>query len=1586
MKISGPTAVTGSRGILSGYYAWDLTGSNKLKLFELSSQSYAITNFQPPYDAVLKNSTGYLAVGRRLRNYSETISSNMSGAFYYFDIPTLIGTCHGYGRDAKTYYSGYNFYNAFYPGGYFQPPFGEIPTLHKLNADEYANLNQGACFQMSLTEYNEQYGIMSKVASDAGVTSDMLVPNSWSLIIPPAETCPDGTVAVTTYYDEVQAHRVPGTASSLTAPTLYNHNPIPTSLDNYDFIQNGRYKFTQDKSDIHHIINNITFGGDGRPLSSYGSGDGDHSRLNNKLCYAQLFETSVMEGRLSNGMQRLESPDILYGSVGSQVSVAGAEPWHFWHFTFRENADTYPFSSSFKQIRPGVTHRTISEGTQLFTPILSSEDYFWQNRQCPDTVDFLPWTMGAAIYACPSQHFDVPYYAAIKKFGFYGTRFLNACTRLDLTNTWNGVENALEVPAGGPIAVDDPETEPDVDVDGNWTFAGYDNLLKVAKAEERYSNMYALNKGFFLWANTGCLATDPDWAKVTQCDGFVSAFTALTNQFKQLFQSGMSSLVSGEPKIIMQDGNVSSSFNIVDSGFFSELLFTNDSYEAFVKQAVPYLSGIVSGDEIWKSLEQRYAYYVSDCSGSTNEKFYRDMVSGREKRIRTRYFENIIRGNPIDLFPLNHITFSTELAREVLESTGWARVPTSFGKGSKLPPIQRRYFEGAYGVGSASSGLAMVVNSLGLSTGSAFYPGFFNTYNFGTMLPTPHYVAVTSGYIQDSARRRFSPSGWLAAGYGEVGALNKNFSCFTPIFVQQPVPKLFCKIGQHPTFRCYAVDYHTIPEDKMNFRNPEIMYWAYKLKIVNSNFENNYRMRYKWFRVSKANYGRFVNNADFSVADFANSTGEWCGLEGDNRPTCTLVHPTECEPAYANHTEDGYTFIQGAKHGIDDTFYYMCLAIGRFGVRISEPTEMVIENWLRFDVSHKNGMNRAGDVSVKFIVNDKNGFDNTITLKSEVNSPPYAGYQYDPYATPEGVVEQKTPPPNAGFGDVSATRFVGPTLYVGATRSYAPDTLKDTRGLREIWGRMLDYGTLLPLSKVLSQTEGNLLYGYQHLPQCVNYSMGKGQKGVRAEAYVGSAKIGHWTLGQKAYAATDSAFGMRWDKMGNNPGSLYPPAQTILEIDSPNMGIGHWQWGNNFGAIKRFGQISTTNDNDLVLLGRGVPGAASIPEEWLTKIKKQFIQPSTLAGKNCGYTKYGLGRNMLYYIEAFDRFYLICDPVKKKNVQNKSFMCPGLRHTNSAIQYFWLGQPNNTYLERRSMFGPYAFQWRVRRHNRDRNGNGMSRGFYSMGSDSRYELMYDAPAIYGLYVKKQTSPDYVQRVKDVQAYRKKIFGTITNLASFRSFWFGEAGSEGTSRRYGNATFSCDPNNWAYNEDMCNYVSAAKDLANSQDFRAYSCPEDRLSKGQCFDPCLSMRYSHGFFPGGKKQDMFGYEQSSSTDRGVIKNMRMVPIANFKDEAQILQDEKSTVPGETNTFFRSPINTPHARVWRGLQKIDKKTLEARESIAGISACQDGGSDHCNFMTPTLHMDTTSIIIGQTTAYTSSLGYAANLYATYEVRGGD
>ena len=140
MKIAGSAGFAAtSNYILSGYYDWSFSNGIKARLFELSSSSFGIDNFLAPYDAVLPSHSlsgnPYLAVGRRMKTATDTMRSNTSGKFYYYDEADLFGVCHGFGRDSDTYYLGYNFYQAFYPAGYFSPPFGETPSIFRANQD-----------------------------------------------------------------------------------------------------------------------------------------------------------------------------------------------------------------------------------------------------------------------------------------------------------------------------------------------------------------------------------------------------------------------------------------------------------------------------------------------------------------------------------------------------------------------------------------------------------------------------------------------------------------------------------------------------------------------------------------------------------------------------------------------------------------------------------------------------------------------------------------------------------------------------------------------------------------------------------------------------------------------------------------------------------------------------------------------------------------------------------------------------------------------------------------------------------------------------------------------------------------------------------------------------------------------------------------------------------------------------------------------------------------------------------------------------------------------------------------------------------
>jgi len=62
--------------------------------------------------------------------------------------------------------------------------------------------------------------------------------------------------------------------------------------------------------------------------------------------------------------------------------------------------------------------------------------------------------------------------------------------------------------------------------------------------------------------------------------------------------------------------------------------------------------------------------------------------------------------------------------------------------------------------------------------------------------------------------------------------------------------------------------------------------------------------------------------------------------------------------------------------------------------------------------------------------------------------------------------------------------------------------------------------------------------------------------------------------------------------------------------------------------------------------------------------------------------------------------------------------------------------------------------------------------------------------------------------------------------------------------------------------------------------------------------------------------------------------------------------------------------------GLKPIDG-ILQKPEFIGGVSPCQDGGADYCNYTTSTFHLTTTSFLIGNTNAFNELKNYMANFY---------
>jgi len=1495
--------------------------------------------------------------------------SDISGYVYYRINALIYGTCHGVGSDTNVWYSGFNFYNAFHQEGYFAPPFGQNLSIYLQNNDGYSALAEdGSCSSLTIQEYNDLFGICTQLDDNIDSSSD----DATTFINSPSIACPQD-ISVTFYWHEVQYKLIAGTAGAIAGNTFFNSNPIPSSLDNFYVKTPQRYLTVSsgitgvDSTPASQYLNIVQYSG-GKPLPNYITTKGNNI-LNNLTCPGVLAEGSL-EGQIVES-QLLDDPDDIDNE--SDANFDSNNWWHLWHFLYKENTDGFPFSNSYENggnnFGVAGTSNQENQGSELFESMLSDSDEYWNRRQCPEVISFLPHTFGGAILACPSYYFDIPYYAAIKKFGFYGTRFLNGCVSLEMSYPQSGqvgTEN-LDLPYTGYSYITPGDSEPEPDLGTNGTFTNYNNLLRIAASEELQTDFYALNKTLFLWANSGLITGSMQYQSLTGNSGFVAAFNNTFSQYVSAFSGGTGDLLNLNNKLF-ESGSI-----FYDTGSIYGFLSNNDLYVNYRNNILKTFTG--QNDSInWQYIEDNYGVAILQSLGNVASDFYHQLGTGKQQRLQTRYLENYINGNPIDLYPTNKIYFSYDQAAGFINGSGWGKSPFGgYGTNSNFSDsgLTRRFFLGAYGNGQdiiSFQDFVNTSNNINLN-GTSFYPGYFDS-DIPSEFPIPSYTPIITGWSGSGGGYSPISGNWLSIGYNGIGQLSNNFSCFTPIFIQQPFSTTYCKIGQSPTFRSYAVDYHTIPEDKINIRYPEIIYWTTKLKMVDSNYNNLYPLSYKWYRILKSDctgsipnsgFQNFLLNPDFTLLEPSNSTGNWCALEGDG-PNCTLIHPNECVPKFIQNNQWSYEFInttayktaqqnnfymtfkQGAIRGTDDLYYYFCMVRGRFGIRISEPSELFIENWLSFDLSVQNGGNISMTPPTVTFAGNLTGVTQQISCTS-TSMVAYDGFQRSNDFIPEDVIQEKIPPPNAGYGDVYSWTFVGMWGYGGATQTYSPGTLSDTRGLNETWGRLLHYGNLKQYYTTLTQTQGNFLYGTSHLPVCTlginGYSMPVGQQGIS----VSVNGIVHLDNIQSPITNTNGNQGVKYDQL-ENAGALYPPINLRQNniVISASPGLGQWQWGNNLGTIHNFGWNSNIILDGQIPTSQNIDNGdiSSTPDQLtpaqLAQIKKLYLGDGVLGGKNCGWQKYGLGRNMLYWIEGFNAFYLYCDSLKKKNVQNLNYMNPGLRQSNSSIQYFWLGKPNNSYLERYPLFGPYAYEWKVRQHNRDRNGNGISEGFYSYGWNSNYTQQYDAPAIYGLFIKYQNRSDS-QTLSSLQAGRSTVFGT--NLQSVKTTSFGFIADEGQEGiLYGDIFLGVLPGN---TNPTALYVGSGESNASSQKVELFGCSDDDLAAGKCFDPCLSMRYQFGFLPGGKQQ-LF----TTSFPNG--EGYNLVPNSLVKNNIPA----DSTVTGAAGVYFRGAWGTPHLNYLESALVSAGHSFTSQE-LNGFSPCFDGGADHCNYITPTLNIGT-------------------------------
>ena len=1495
---------------------------------------------------------------------ADSVSTNLSGYLYYRISEPLIGVCHGFGRDPNVWYNGYNFYNAFHPEGSFAPPFGQQSTIVQRGAfGGDALAENGNCSSLTKAEYNDMFGIVSQ--KDNAIEASIETPpaDGDSFINSPAIACPQD-LSVTFYWHEQQYRIIAGTVGSIGGTAFYNNNPIPTTLDNYLLKITDRYdssgentdSFTDNGDGTHTrmVKRHILYDDSGKPIPKYTSGS---TRTDSNMsCQGNLAEGHMVVGTQAES-QLLDAPDIL--NVPSKGTFDFFNWWNIWHFLFKENSDGFPFDNGMDNYGDNVgVMKTpwASHSSELFEYELSDSDKYWERRQCAEAISSLPHTFGASIYACPSYYFDVPYYAAIKKFGFYGTRFFNGCISLELDyplkEDYEHHPNAVEIPFN-QVYTTPGEGEPSNDKGINLGFSSYNNLLRLAAVEEKTSDFYAMNKTLFLWGNSGLIQQSSGYSQLTGNAKFNVIFKNLFTQFDASFPNGKTDLISGQS--LFESGNKSI---FLATGRLFEILGSNKEYVYFKEELNKVLTEPI--DRVnWNNIETGFGNAFLLAENVIDTGFYGQLSDAKEERLKTRYIENLVRGNVVDLYPTNKIHFGYDKAGNFINSKEWGK--SSFGPSNNHfsdTGLGRSFFLGAYGNGEDVLGPSAYLNHFSALRDSAFYPGYFDG-NIGTELPVPSYVPAITGSIMSGDNISKLTDGWLAAGYNGIGILKSNFSCFTPIFTQQPMPKVYCKIGQSPTFRVSAVDYHTIPEDKMNIRWPEIVYWMLKLKVCDSKYNNRYPLSYKWYRVLKTDcsgdFKNFMLTPNFSKVVPSNTTGDWCSIEGDG-PVCSLIHPKLCEPVFTPNTawnsryqnspmyetakQNNFymTFKKGAVKGLDDQYFYFCMARGRFGIRISEPSELFIENWLKFDLSVQNGGNVAATPIVKFIA----GSSEPISC-SPINIPRYCGFAKDQDSVPEDVLEMQLPPPNAGFGDVYSYKFVGMWGYRGAAQSYTPGTLKETRGLRETFGRFLHYGGLIQYQVSLGQREGDILYGRNHLPICNNdHVMPTKQEGIK----VVIDGVVHWANMQTAIADTDGRYGVKWNKLAN-AGMLYVPSVDVANAGQTTVspGIGQWQWGNNLGTIHSFGWNSTKTD----LAQSPYP----LSDSDFLKLKNNLLNGGVLAGDNCGWHKNGLGRNVLYWIEGFSSFYIYCDSIKKKNIYNYNYMNPGLRQTNSSMQYFWLGKPSNAYLERYPLFGPYAYHWKVRKHNRDRNGNGVSEGFYSYGWNKNYSSQYDAPAIYGLFLKYGTSS---KDLATLNAARAAVFGGGTRTV--KNTRFGFTNGNGGARIYGNIWLG-NINDLDTSQPQKNYALSGYNIARAPEFGLYGCSDADLKAGACFDPCLSMRYQLGFIAGGKSQDLTKIYPDSHGYRIVANS----PVVGSAPKKETLQDA-------SGIYFRGAFGTPHLTYLTSGQ-----TSLFKHELNGFSPCFDGGADHCNYITPTLNFGSSAYQESQTSSFMANIYNASN-----------
>ena len=1127
----------------------------------------------------------------------------------------------------------------------------------------------------------------------------------------------------------------------------------------------------------------------------------------------------------------------------------------------------------------------------------------------------------------------------------------------------------------------------------------YSNLLKLA-ATERLIHSFAISDQIvFLRANYNIIVTSPEYVSL-----------AADN---------------------LQNGDLFDRYNFVSdfrSLLFDYLKYNDNGYffegpprglsDCLMESPLQNLLNKLSGDDkkSFESVIKKYGYLkvsrlvrdneaglmkANTLGGAIDVAWYDRLIGAKRSRMAERYFSNIGKGKPVDLFPEGSITFSFETSDSYANSNFIKYAPIPSASQLKdpdttkvgyidVPDTELRYFHTALTNSSESSLLSNndmmpkksifgtnnsppAEEEIGVAAES-FYLGYLNprgcekeepksSANILTLINLPRaYLPSTSIWVHYAPETFPAPT----VGGPTLGAvspprvffdldhsLDKNFSCYLPLFLQQPI-NTETKSYLPPTFRVYAVDYHSIPEDKIEEnRNgggnarPEIAYWLRKTKSIDRRGGNFYPLRYKWYRILNTKVKEYLVEKKESLLDppwhaTDNPTGTWYCLEGGNSPECTVVIPSLCRDLAGNLSVfptsiDNFSALAGPNVEIANLYHYFCRVVGRLGWRDSEMAKITCDPTITMEFAYKNAAGGGGSFPVGSLGNVSFGGNGLVADGSVVY---------------ENVQERIWNP----YNNCESWKFVGPEAVGGVTRVWTPGHLVDPRGKKVRRSHWTDFGTL---GKITTNSEPQCyqLYAKRALPYC-DTDLGLKYAGVSIRS-----TIIHRTAADIATLTYNSRIGLIVQKMKNigdlfvppsmqgyDQGSLYPGYSTAFFQPA------HFQFENNLGLIKNYSRYGTP----IAQVIGGTP--ANLINDLAAVVNANiFGKPGgnkVLTGVECGYVKPSFGRFMHFYVETFDTFYSICESggIKPKKVKNLSHIAGGLRAENAGLQFNWLGKPRNARLKRVSMPGPYAFQWKVERHNRDRSGNGMSLGFWSYYWEKPIEDMYDAAAVTGA-LKRMKAPSYAAQARShrVRSLRYSawsylyggVASALSSAISFRNVRFGpDLGQklgcgnirlkEVESSRIsitdpGDSTFNVEDTIKEEDYDAENaalldmglapaqgfsfpfielrptpevYNYAYSNSTSSSDLLEFGC--DSLNSASCFFPCVSLKWPDGFSPKGKK----------------MKTARITTCASC-DESQSI-----TVSSQSG---------PAKPIWR------KK----------ISACSDGNRDACNYITPTIHM---------------------------------